>query len=107
MSAVVDLESAQSSLRQLAAALVDLQRKCALLRDARERSHARLDAVAAAIDYRIDECLRVGELLAATMPSEPWRNALAELERQLRGLGVLRSQVLALYLAPQCARCDS
>jgi hypothetical protein len=39
------------------------------------------------------------ELLAVSGPSERWKNAVAELERQLRRLGVLRSRVLPLYLA--------
>jgi hypothetical protein len=104
MTSAVDLKSAGSSLGRQAEGLRELRLRCAQLRDARERSHAQLDAAAAAIDERIDECLRIGELVAVGGRSEQWRDIVTELERHLRRLCVLRSRVLALYLAPSDAR---
>lgn len=104
MRSAVDLQRTVASLRHQAKALVELQRRCAQLRDPREPPHAQLDAVAAAIDDRIEECLRIRGLLAVSGQSERWKNAVAELERQLRRLGVLRSRVLPLYLATVDAR---
>ena len=99
MSSAVGLQSTVASLRRQAEALAELQRRCAQLRDARERSHAQLDAVAAAIDDRIDEWLRIGELLAVAGRSGRKNAAVTALERQVRRLALLRSQVLALYVA--------
>ena len=99
MTSAVDLKSAGSSLGRQAEGLRELRLRCAQLRDARERSHAQLDAVAAAIDDRIDEWLRIGELLAVAGRSERKNAAVTALERQVRRLAVLRSQVLALYVA--------
>ena len=107
MSSAADPQSTIAWLRRQAEALVELQRRCAQLREARERSHAELDAIAAAIDAGIDECLVIAERAGVVDPTGTWSSAVTELERQLRRLGVLRSQVLALYVAPVVARCGS
>jgi hypothetical protein len=107
MSSAADPQSTIASLRRQAEALADLQRRCALLREARERPHAELDAIAAAIDAGIDACLLIAERAAVADPTGTWSSAVTELERQLRRLGVLRSQVLTLYVAPAVASCGS
>lgn len=103
----VNFEGTVALLRRRSDALGELQGRCAQLRDARERPHAELDALVTAIDAAIDECLQIAELAAAADPAGEWRSAVTELERQLRRLAVLRSQVLALYVAPAGARCGS
>lgn len=95
----MDLEDTVTSLRREAEALGELQLRCARLRDGRERSHAQLDATAAAIDARIDACLRIAEHVAAGATGARRTGAGLELERHLRRLGILRAELLALYLA--------
>jgi hypothetical protein len=107
MSPAADLQTTVASLRRQAEALAELQLRCAALRAARERSPAQLDAIAAAIDARIDECLLIAEHAALADPSGAWRSAVTELEHQLRRLGVLRSQVLPLYVTAADARCGN
>jgi hypothetical protein len=107
MTTGVDLQGTITSLRRQAEALGELRRLCAQLRDARDRSNAQLDALAAAIDASIDACLLIGERAAMVDPRGQWKAAVTELERQLRSLGVLRSQVLALYGGVVVARCGT
>jgi hypothetical protein len=98
MSPEVDLQSTLSSLRRQAEALADLQRRCARLRELPERPHAQLGALTVAIDAVIDECLVIAERAAEADPGGAWKSAIAELERQLRRLGVLRADLLAMYV---------
>lgn len=107
MSAKVDLQSTMESLRRQAEAIGELQRRCGELGEAGERSPEQLEAATSAIDACIDGCLVIAEQAAAADPAGEWRSAVTELERQLRRLAVLRSQVLALYVAPAGARCGS
>jgi hypothetical protein len=99
MGSPVELQRTVVSLRRQAEALLELQLRCARLRDARERPRGQLDAVTASIDERIDACLLIAERAAAADPDGSWSSAVTELERQLRRLAVLRSQILALYVA--------
>jgi hypothetical protein len=100
MGSARDLESTiASSLRRQAEALEDLRLRCAQLRDVPDRSHAQLDAVTAAIDEQIDECIRIGELVIEGKPCARWATAAATLERQIRRLAVLRAKTLAHYVA--------
>jgi hypothetical protein len=101
------VQSAIASLVRQAEALRTLQVRCDQLGDQRERAPAQLDALAAAIDERIDECLRIGKVAAVSGLGERWRDLVTEAERQLRRLGVLRAQVLALYVGQDETRCGS
>lgn len=94
-----ELQRTIAALQRHAGALAELQRRCAELHEAAARSRAQLDATVAAIDGGVEECLRIAEAAAVADPGGEWRTAVTELERQLRRLGVLRSRVLALYLA--------
>lgn len=98
MSAGVDLQATIASLRHQAEALAELQRRCAELGEASAPSRAQLDGAVAAIDDNVDACLRIAEIAALADPEGEWRDAVRELERQLRRLGVLRSRMLARYV---------
>ncbi len=99
MSSAVDPQSTVASLRRQAEAFRELELRYAQLCDVRNRSPAHLAAISAAIDERIDECIRMVELVATGLPSERSKSAVTELERQLRRLGVVRSRVLSLNVA--------
>jgi hypothetical protein len=94
----MDLDTTLASLRREADALAELRLRCAELRDARERPRTELEALMAAIDDRIDACVRIRELVVDGVPCEQRSSAATALERQFRRLGVLRAHVLSLYL---------
>ncbi len=64
MNSAVDPQSTVASLRRQAEAFKELELRYAQACDVRNRSPAQPAAITAAIDERIDECIRMVELIA-------------------------------------------
>lgn len=94
-----DVNCILASLQHEAEALSELELRWAQLSGDGHRGHAQLDALTAAIDDRIDASIQIWELLASWKPRDRRATDVSSLERQFRRLGVLRAQVLALYVA--------
>lgn len=99
LSDVGDCNGILTSLEREAEALSELELRWARLSGDRDRGHAQLDALTAAIDDRIDASVLIWKRLASGPCRERRTTDVRSLERQLRRLGVLRAEVIALYVA--------